>query len=247
MRLTRVALAAAIAAICISPLSALADHRSIQGRTGLPTVREGQQNVWMNNGQVRLQVVGDRLLVTQDYRLRYPGPPIEKGSETVRVAVREDFFRSIDDGAPKVTTDEARGFQDFAVYVDGRRMTAKVEPWKLNEKEDTATRWRTWAMTFRPNQVRTMRIISRAPLGRYDGQPWVNFVSKDLGHWRQSPDYLQIRLESPGVSESRLVGLEPKPDNINPRAVQWVYRKADPDRDVFALLPSDYNGRSVAR
>ena len=33
---------------------------------------------------------------------------------------------------------------------------------------------------------------------------------------------------------------EPKANDINERAVRWVYRKASPNRDVYIQLPPGY-------
>jgi hypothetical protein len=72
----------------------------------------------------------------------------------------------------------------------------------------------------------------------------VDFVCKDLGHWRDVPDYLEIRAELPGSSETMLATLEPDADTVNRNAIRWIYRKADPDRDVRLLLPADYRRAS---
>jgi hypothetical protein len=229
-----------LAMLCLTPAMAWADHRIIQGRTGLPTVREGGNNVWMERGTVMLDVSGNTLAVTQNFRLQYPGPPLEKGPQTIKVAVREDFYRATDNDASKVTTDEARGFTAFAVTVDGRRIAAQTEPWQLNDKQDTATRWRTWEITFRPGQTRRMQIVSRAPLGKEGNRRYGQFVSKDLGEWRGAPGFLEIRLRAPGTLESRLAALEPDPNDVNRRAARWVYRKARPHRDIYFQLPPGY-------
>jgi hypothetical protein len=230
----------ALTLLCLTPVMARADHRMIQGRTGLPTVREGGNDVWMERGAVTLDVVGNALVVTQDFRLQYPGRSLETKPQRLQIAVREDFYRATDNDAPKVTTDEARGFTAFAVSMDGRQIATRTEPWQLNDKQDTATRWRTWHVTFRPGQTRRMRIVSRAPLGREGNRRFAQFVSKDLGEWRGAPDYLEIRLRAPGTLESRLTALEPDPNDVNRRAARWVYRKSRPHRDIYFQLPPGY-------
>jgi hypothetical protein len=92
-----------------------------------------------------------------------------------------------------------------------------------------------------------LRIVSRAPLGRQGEKPWVSFIAKDLGHWRDVPDYLEIKLSAPGSAETRLAGLEPNPARLNSGGIRWIYRKANPDRDTFVLLSSGYYGRSARR
>jgi len=42
-----------LAMLCLTPAMAWADHRIIQGRTGLPTVREGGNDIWMELGEWR--------------------------------------------------------------------------------------------------------------------------------------------------------------------------------------------------
>jgi hypothetical protein len=233
--------------LSLTSLAARANHQAIQGRTGLPVVREGGENVEIRQGQVNLRVDGGDLVVTQDYRLFYPGPPLETGAQRIKVAVREDFYRGRDEGDPELVKSDARGFTRFAVYLDGRRANSWALPWEMNDKLDTATRWREWWMGFRPGQTRRLRIVSRAPLGRQDNKRWVNFVVKDLGHWRHAPENLVIYFRAPGSMEGQLAGLEPKPDDVNARAIRWVYRKADPDRDIFILLPAAYQNRTTLR
>jgi hypothetical protein len=230
-----------LAVLCLTPAMAWADHRTIQGRTGLPTVLEGGNNIWMERGEVTLNVSGGTLTVTQNFRLQYPGPSLETGAQTIKGAVREDFYLATDNDAPKVTADEARGFTAFAVAIDGRRIATHTKPWQLNDKQDTATRWRTWEITFRPGQTRRMQIVSRAPLGKEGNRLYAQFVSKDLGDWRGAPGFLEIRLRAPGTLESRLAALEPTPNNVNRRAARWVYRDARPHRDIYFQLPSGYS------
>jgi hypothetical protein len=215
----------------------LADHKLIVGRTGLPTVQEGKNEVWIERGVARMQVRGGDLVVTQEYRLRYPGGNLEKGSERIKVAIREDFHRSGDD-AGDVTASEAKGFKRFTVTLDGRRVSTSRDEWLINKKGDTATRWNSWWVPFRPSQARTMRIVTVSPIGRDGNHRIVEFISKDIGRWRGSPDYLEIRFEAPGLTETKLAGLEPEPDDQTRRGVRWVYRKASPNRNVFIMLPS---------
>jgi len=230
----------AVALLCMTSAMTRADHKMIQGRTGLPLVREGSGNVWLEDGKVRMNVVGNTLEITQDYRLHYPGPPLETGPEKVTIAVREDFFRSIDNDAPKVTKAEAKGFSAFSVTMDGRRVSPRIDPWMLNDKEDTATRWREWDVTFRPGQVRRMRIVSRAPLGQDVNRKYAEFRTKDIADWRGAPALIQIRFTAPGSIESRLGGVEPKPNDVNSRAMRWVYREARPRRDIYIQMPPGY-------
>jgi hypothetical protein len=213
----------------------------IQGRTGLPLVREGGGNVWMAKGDVHINVSGNTVTITQDYRLHDPGPPLEDGPEKLTIAVREDYFRATDNDAPKVTEAEAKGFTGFTVIVDGRRVATRTEPWKLVDKEDTATRWRVWDVNFQPDQVRRMRIVSRAPLGEFVNKKYVEFRTKDIADWRDAPALLEIRLSVPGTVEARVSGVEPKPTDINRRAIRWVYREARPRRDIYAQLPASYS------
>jgi hypothetical protein len=187
-----------------------------------------------------LQVRGTNLAAAQSFRIHYPGGKLEKGADQIQVAVREDFFRSKDNGAGDLIEADARGLTEFSVSVDGRRQVVSIEQWSLNSKKDTATRWRTWWVHFTPGKVHTMTITSSAPLGWDGGHRTVEFVSKDLGGWRSVPDYLEIKLNTPGRSEAHLAGLEPKPDGQSARGIQWVYRKMQPKRDIFVMLPPDY-------
>jgi len=237
----------AAAILSITPLCVLADHKEYQGRTGLPTVLEGKDKVWMEKGLAALEVRGNDLWVTQDVKMRYPGPDVEKNGTRIKVAVREDYYRSKDGGAGDVSPAEAKGFRSFNVTIDGRKAASSAEPWTINDKNDTATRWRTVWVDFRPGQVRQMRIVSAAPIGRDGNHRIVEFRSKDVGHWRESPDYLEIRFKAPGSTEAVLAGLEPKPNDQNRRAVRWVYRKASPNRDIFIMLPDSYPARSRTR
>src|SRR5579872_6322385 len=106
--------------LCLTALTARAQTKMYQGRTGLPTVKEGSEKIWIERGTVSLEVRGGDLYVTQDYRLHYPGGKIEKGMDRSRVAVREDFFRSTDNHVPPVTAADAKGFTRFAVWIDRR-------------------------------------------------------------------------------------------------------------------------------
>ena len=236
----------ALALLALTPALAGADHNLIAGRTGLPTVRAGGNKVWMENGVVKLSVSGDALVVTQDFRLHYPGPPLEKGAQQLQIAVREDFYRAPDHDTPKVAAGEARGFRAFAVYMDGRKTASQTGAWRVNQKQDTATRWRTWKVTFLPGQVRRMRIVSRAPLGEQGHRKYVQFVSKDLSEWRGAPNYLEIRFRAPGKTEARLAAVEPHPNDVSPRAARWVYRESRPHRDIYLQMPPGY-GQTAQR
>jgi hypothetical protein len=240
MRTTTKLWLSAGALLCLMPNIASADHKTIRGRTGLPLVREGGGNVWMENGTVKINASGNWTVTTQDFRLHYPGRPLEKGPQRITVAVREDFFRSIDNDAPKITPEEAKGFTSFAVYVDGRKIATQTEPWKVVDKGDTATRWRVWDMTFRPGQVRRMRIVSEAPLGQEVNRKYTEFRAKDVADWRGAPGYLEIRFSAPGPIESRLGGVEPRANDVNSRGMRWVYRNARPRRDIYIQLPPGY-------
>jgi hypothetical protein len=235
----------ALSLLALTPaIAAQADHKMIQGRTGLPQVRDGKGNVWMENGTVRLNVSGNSLVTTQTFRLKYPGPPVETGPERLTIAVREEYFRETHDD--EVTSSEARGFSGFTVMVDGKRVNTSTEPWDINNKRDTATRWRTWTMSFRPGQVRRLQIVSRAPLGQEENRKYFEFMSKDLRDWRGAPKRVEIRLTAPGKMESRMGGLSPKPNNVNVNAAQWVYTDERPRRDIYAQLPPGY-GRMASR
>jgi hypothetical protein len=236
----------ASAALWLAPPAARADHEMFRGRTGLPTVIEGKNKVWMEKGVATLEVRGDELWVTQDVKMRYPGRDVEKEGAKIKVAVREDFYRSKDNGAGDVEPAEAKGFKRFNVSLDGRKVAADRDDWIINDKKDTATRWHSWWVSFYPGQVRTMRIVSVSPLGRNGNHRTVEFVSKDVGHWRKSPDYIEIRFQAPGKIEATLAGIEPKPNDQNRRAARWVYRKASPNRNIFIMLPGNYPTRGRA-
>src|SRR5437899_1091866 len=121
------------AMLALSCLTAQADHKKIQGRTGLPKVIEGKNNVSIEKGVVYMDAAGSQLQTTQEFWLHYPGPPLEKGVQHIRVAVREDYYRGRDiKPAPPVTTFEAKGFTKFNVYMDGRKIETMAEPWKVN-------------------------------------------------------------------------------------------------------------------
>ncbi len=246
MKNTKILGLTALALLSLAPMMAQADRKMVQGRTGLPLVRDGGGNVTMENGVVLMNVAGNSLRVTQDYKLHYPGPPLETGAQQITIAVREDFFRSTDNEAPKVTKRQARGFSAFNVMVDGRQVRTMTEPWGLNDREDTATRWRTWTINFRPGQVRRLRIVSRAPLGTIENRKYAEFRTKDLADWRGAPKRLEIRFSAPGKTESRLSGLEPKPTNVNVNAANWVYTNERPRRDIYAQMPVGY-GRMASR
>jgi hypothetical protein len=84
--------------------------------------------------------------------------------------------------------------------------------------------------------------VSRAPLGEQDGRRFVEFISKDLGHWRQSPDSLTIRYAPDNASETQKVvtaGVAPKPKENADGEIVWSYTKGSPSRDVFIMMPAD--------
>jgi hypothetical protein len=224
------------AALSLAPLPSLADE-SI-GRTGLPTVVEGKNQVWFQSEVAKLEVRGNELWVTQDVKMQYPGRDLEKEPTRIKVAVREDYYRSKADGG--ADENNAKGFKSFAVSVDGSRAKVDRDPWTLNHNKDTATRWRSWWIGFQPGQTRKMRIVSVAPLGWQGNRRIVEFTSKDVGKWRGSPTYLEIRFMAPGKIEATLAGLEPKPNDQTRKGIRWVYRKASPNRDIFIMLPSTY-------
>lgn len=230
----------ACALLSLMAAGARADHAMVQGRTGLPTVRDGQQKIWIQNGTVEIQPNGSDLVVTQNLDLKYPGAPLEKDPLVAKIAVREDYYRSIDKDTPTVKEVEAKGFDDFSVTVDGEAVSSMTEPWKINEKKDTATRWRVWVVNFEPGQVRHVKITSRAPLGEKGDRKVVEFVSKDVGHWRQNPDNLVIRYMPADGSGVRTVGVEPKPKRGDDQKIEWTYKKASPNRDVYIVLPASY-------
>lgn len=234
-----------IATLALAPIAASADHAWVHGRTGLPTVREAQNRIWMERGLVHLNVVGDSLEVTQEFRLSLPAPPLEKKDYNARIAFREDYYRGHHEGAEKVTEANAIGFSSWSAWVDGARVSPEISPWELNDKKDTATRWRSLRMHFYPGQVHRVKVVSLSPLGKDVGNRTIEFVSKDIGHWRDKPDYLEIRVTTPGVSEAFLTALEPKASSIGPNGIRWIYRKADPNRDVMIKLPTDWRRASI--
>jgi len=233
--------------LVLAPGIAGASSTGIQGRTGLPKVRHGKDNVRMLEGVVQMNASGNYLRTSQNIRLQYPGPPLEDGPQRITVAVREDYYRSREHGAPRVTEGEARGFTSFGVFVDGREISSSPGEWSVNEKGDTATRWREWTMTFNPGQIRRVHIQSRAPLGHDYHRTYAQFVSQDLSGWRGAPNYLEVRFSAPGTEESRLAALSPRPNQVNPHAVQWVYRNGRPHRDVYLQMPLGYRSVASAR
>ena len=233
--------------LVLAPGIASASNKVIQGRTGLAKVRHGKDNVRMLEGVVQMTASGSYMRTSQNLRLEYPGPPLETGPERITVAVREDYYRSRKDDGPRVTEGEARGFTSFGVFVDGKEVRSSVGDWSVNDKGDTATRWRSWTMAFRPGQIRRVHIQSRAPLGRDHNRTYAQFVSQDIGGWRGSPLYLELRFSAPGAQEARLAALSPRPNQVNPRAVQWVYRNARPHRDVYLQMPLGYGNMASAR
>jgi hypothetical protein len=235
-----VALFGACALLSLVAAGARAEEAMVQGRSGLPTLRTGQEKVWIQNGTVELQPTGKDLVVTQNFNLKYPGAPLETKPLVATVAVREDYWRAIDKDAPTVKEVEAKGFDEFDVAVDGDKVSSMTEPWKINEKKDTATRWRVFDVTFEPGQVRHLKIVSRAPLGQKGDRKVVEFVSKDIGHWRQNPDNLVIRYVPADGNGVQTVGVEPKPKRGDDKKIEWTYKKASPNRDVYILLPASY-------
>ena len=227
------------AAVLVSMLAvgARADHAMVLGRTGLPTVRDGQEKIWIETGTVELQPMGNDLIVTQTFDLRYPEKPVENNPLVAKIAVREDYYRAIDKDTPTVKDVEAKGFTEFDVTVDGEKVSSMTEPWKINDKKDTATRWRVFVVNFEPGQHRTVKIVSKAPLGEKGDRKTVEFVSKDIGHWRQPPDNLVIRYVPMDGSGVKTVGVEPKPKDGDDTKIEWKYEKASPDRDVYIVMP----------
>jgi hypothetical protein len=230
--------------LALATSGARADHAMTQGRTGLPTVRDGQEKIWIEKGTVELQPVGNDLVVTQTLDLRYPDAPVEDKPLAAKIAVREDYYRALDKDTPTVKDVEAKGFTDFEVTVDGEKVSSMTEPWKINEKKDTATRWRVWVVNFDPGQHRTVKITSKAPLGEKGDRKVVEFVSKDIGHWRQPPDNLVIRYVTTDGNGVKTVGVEPKPKEGDSSKLEWKYEKASPDRDVYIVLPPTGSGKS---
>ena len=49
-----------------------------------------------------------------------------------------------------------------------------------------------------------MKIISHAPLGDEVDRKFIQFVTKDVGHWRGRPDYIEIRFSAPGATDHGL-------------------------------------------
>src|SRR4051794_21175765 len=90
------ALLGAGAVLMLFAAGATADIVMVSGRTGLPTVRDGQEKIWIESGIVELQPSGNDLTVTQNLDLRYPGAPLESKSLTAKIAVREDYYRAKD-------------------------------------------------------------------------------------------------------------------------------------------------------
>ena len=228
------------AVFALAAVPALADHAWFQGRTGLPTVRDAKNDVWMERGLVHLRVVGNTLEVTQDFRLRMPGPGLEKAGKAATIAFREDYYRGHHEGATPMTRQLAQGFTRWRAWIDGSRANPMITEWEMNDKKDTATRWRNLRLHFYPGQMRTVKVVSVSPLGKDVNHRTIEFVSKDLGHWRGNPDYLEIRVTMPGVTEAFLTTLEPKAESVGRNGIRWVYRKADPNRDVMIKLPEDW-------
>jgi hypothetical protein len=191
----------------------------------------------MEQAAVRLYAEGSTLRAEQDYRLRFPGGKLEKNSQIITVAVREDFFRKREKGDSPVTASEAKGLKSISVTIDGKKSALGTDDWAINDRGDTATRWRHWEMTFKPGLSHRLRIASTGPLGKKGGERFVQFVTKDLGHWRAAPDVLEVKLKLPNRMEAHVAGVEPKPTDISSGGIRWVWRKATPSRDIFVLLP----------
>src|SRR5258708_9038073 len=242
MKIVKSPLICASTLLLFSCYTARADHKEIQGRTGLPKVIEGKNNVSIEKGVVYMDAVAGELMITQEFWLHYPGPPLERGVQPIRVAVREDYYRGRDiKPAPPVTTFEAKGFTKFNVYMDGRKIETMAEPWKVNSKRDTASRLRTWDVTFMPGETRRMKIVSRAPLGDEVDRKYAEFVSKDVGNWRGKPDYIEIRFHAPGKTDAKGAGLEPRPKDIKQPAIRRGYTKGAPNPDRHVHAPHEYN------
>ncbi len=240
MKTGKLALAAAGAILLLAPLGARADSGWQAGRTGLPTVRDGGEKVWMEHDFVRLDVRGNDLYTQQEVRLHCPGPPIQKDPVRIQVGVRDDFWEGNAQGITPFTVDKAEAFKQFDVWVDGQKIDPTPTDWQLNQKGDTATRWMTWYIDFAPGQRHEMRIETLAPLGRVNGRPTVQFVTKDVGHWRDVPDLINITLSASGLHSTDLVSLDPKP-TMQGRNVHWVFRKVQPKRDIVVSLPGGAN------
>jgi hypothetical protein len=240
---------AAVAALTIlaslAPAQAQDFRGFVQGRSGLPTVWEEKENIWIEQGKVELRAAGKNLHIKQDFWLTYPGRPLETESIRARIAVREDYFRTLDQSEKSLKPGELKGFTSFKVQADKWRVWPMAAAWEHNDRKDTATRWRNWYMTFHPGQTRHMVIHSVAPLGNYNGRQLVDFIAKDLGHWRDAPKSLEIRAVLPGASETMLAALEPDASRLSRGAIRWFYREKDPDRDIRLILPAGY--RSAMR
>jgi hypothetical protein len=87
----------------------------------------------------------------------------------------------------------------------------------------------------------TFALVSRAPLGQEVNRKYAEFRSKDVSDWRGAPALLEIRFSAPGSIESRLGGVEPRPNDVNSRALRWVYREARPRRDIYVQMPPGYS------
>ncbi len=233
------------AAMALAPTIARADHAWFHGRTGLPTVREAKQKIWMERGIVHLNVIGDSLEINQEFRISMPGAPLEKKGENAVISFREDYYRGHHSGSDAITPANAVGFSSWAAWIDGERVTPDTTGWELNDKKDTATRWRNLRMHFYPGTVHRVKVVSVSPLGKDVDHKTIEFVTKDLGHWRGNPDYLDIRVTMPGVTEAFLTTLEPKASAIGSNGIRWIYRKADPNRDLVIKLPTDWRRASI--
>ena len=82
-----------------------------------------------------------------------------------------------------------------------------------------------------------MLFVKKAPLGQKGDRKTVEFVSKDVGHWRNAPDSLVIRYIPADGNSVKTVGIDPKPKEGSDEKIEWKYEKASPNRDVYVVLP----------
>ncbi len=211
------------------------DQQDIRGRTGLVSVRSGERKVSATKATVVMKAGRSSVNTVQTLRLEMPKS--EQTSATIELAVREDYYRARVSGDKPVSTREARGFTSFSASVDGRSASTQREGWRMNKKNDTATRWRVLKISFRPGQSHTVRIETAAPLGHQGSRRYIQFVTKDMSGFKDVPGVLEIKLAAPGTLEGKVDGVEPETTDISKNAIRWVYRKAMPDRDVYVLFP----------
>src|SRR5207248_931117 len=95
--------------LLLAPLRARAEYQWEAGRTGLPTVREGGETVWLDHAYVHLQVIGHDLLTRQDIGMQRPGLNMRSTPVRIRIAVRDDYFRSQGNGEPPLRMANAHG------------------------------------------------------------------------------------------------------------------------------------------